>query len=182
VSVADLAIVALIAVFAARGFGRGLVRGVLDLALLAAAGLVASRFQTPVGRLLARGAVDPALAPAVGFFAVFVAVLLFGSVALRFLLGPLFALPWPPQLRLLDRLLGMAAGAAKGAVAVFAVLAVLAAAPPQLRLDRFLRDSTLAPVVEGGVAGAANRLGVRLGQPRVPGQPDVLPIDLDVLR
>jgi uncharacterized membrane protein required for colicin V production len=181
-SLVDFGIVLLVSVFAARGFGRGFVGGVLDLLLLAAAGALAGRYQVPAGRLLARAGVEANVAALAGYFVVLLAVLVLGSFALRLVLGSLRTVPWPPPLPLLDRLFGLLAGGAKGVVAAALVLAALAAAPPQLRLQRMFADSWLAPAVNGVVAEAGQRLSLRPPRTALPVGPEVVPIDLDVLR
>lgn len=168
----DLAITVLIGIFAVLGFARGFVRGVLDLALLAAALAIAARFYPAAARVLADGGVAAGIAPAIGFVVLLLAVLVLGGIALRFALAPVRAIPWPPPLPFLNRLLGLAPGAVKGAIAAVVVLAPLSAWQSELGLTRYFAESRLAPAlvsaVNRGVGGAIDGLGVRLSDFSLP--------------
>jgi uncharacterized membrane protein required for colicin V production len=168
----DLAITILIGVFAVLGFARGFVRGVLDLALLAAAVAVAARFYPAAARVLADGGVAAGLAPSIGFVVLLFAVLVLGGIALRFALAPVRAIPWPPPLPFLNRLLGLGPGAVKGAVAAVVVLAPLSAWQSELGLTRSFAESRLAPAlvatVNRGVGGVIDGFGLRLSDFSIP--------------
>lgn len=172
----DLAITVLIGIFAVLGFARGFARGALDLVLLATAVFVAARFSPAAARVLADGGVAAAMAPTVGFVVLLLAVLVLGRIALGFVLAPARALPAPPPLPFLNRLLGLGPGAVKGAVAAVVILAPLSAWQSDLGLTRAFAESRLAPALLSAanrtVGEAIDGFGLRLSDfsvPLVPG-------------
>ncbi len=168
----DLAITVLIGIFAVLGFARGFVRGALDLVLLAAAVAVAARFAPAAARVLADGGVAPGLAPTVGFVVLLLAVLVLGRIALGLVLAPARAMPWPPPLPFLNRLLGLGPGAVKGAIAAVVLLAPLSTWQSELGLTRAFAESRLAPALVSAmnrtVGGAMDGLGLRLSDFSIP--------------
>lgn len=168
----DLAITVVIGIFAVLGLARGFVRGVLDLALLATAAAIAARFYPAAGRVLADGGVAARLAPTVGFVVLLLAVLVLGGIALRLALAPVRAIPWPPPLPFLNRLLGLGPGAVKGAIAAVVVLAPLATWQAELGLTGYFAESRLAPAlvsaVNRGLGGAIDGFGLRLSDFSLP--------------
>ncbi len=168
----DLAITILIGVFAVLGFARGFVRGALDLVLLAAGLAIAARFSPAAARVLSDGGVPAGIAPAAGFIVLLFATMLIGGIALRFALAPVRAIPLPPPLPFLNRLLGLAPGAVKGAIAAVVLLTPLSIWQGDLGLAPYFAESRLAPALMSaanrGIGEAIDGFGRRLSEFSIP--------------
>ena len=143
----DLAALALMVGFGIVGAVRGAVRTVVMLVAVTAGGTLAGRYGADLGAsdwpLVADLPDSEKVGVGVGCAAVFVAVLLAGMIV-AWLLRKLVA---NAELGLLDRLLGLVAGAAKGAL-IAAVIAVAA-----LSLDM--------PSIQAGLPGSHTVAGTR---------------------
>jgi membrane protein required for colicin V production len=110
----DIAILAVILVSALIGLARGLIREVVSLGVWVAAFVVAYLYHQPVADALVAQISEPSLRLGVALVVVFLAVLILGAIV-----GALLtALVAKTGLTGLDRLFGLAFGAARGAVLV----------------------------------------------------------------
>lgn len=119
-AVADVVMAIVIAVSAVFGVMRGLVREVLSLAIWAAALLLGIVFADSVAAMLGLD-LSAGLQTAIGFAIVFVAVLVAGALAQRFLGG----LVQSTGLTGTDRTLGLVFGTLRGAAVVLVALILL---------------------------------------------------------
>ena len=139
----DLLILGIVAIFAAIGAWRGLLREVISLLTWFLSCVLAWFYAAPVSRLFHGFIEDAALRQLFAFVLIFAAVFVLGQVA-SWLLHKYF--PLRRHFRLVNNALGGVAGAARGAVIVIAVFLVagLTSAP---RLA-WWRDSAFTPYFE----------------------------------
>lgn len=178
-SALDIAILAIVGLSAILGLRRGFIRGVLDLAIWAAAILVAMRFRQPLEAWLDRTALAPFAVPA-SFLGVFMlASGLLGLVA-GIILGGARRLPAPPPLPFLNSLLGLLPGLVKGVMLAAALVGTLMTVQGRFGLERWTEGSRLAPplvsLAQAALGEATDRLGIDPSQlttvidPGPPGQ------------
>jgi membrane protein required for colicin V production len=117
----DLLIFGIVAIFAAIGAWRGLLREIISLLTWALSCVLAWFYAAPVSRLFAGLVDDAALRQLLAFVLIFVAVFVLGLAA-AWLIHRYF--PLRRRLRLVNNALGGVAGAARGAVIVIAVFLV----------------------------------------------------------
>ncbi|GIX29557.1 MAG: hypothetical protein KatS3mg124_0029 [Porticoccaceae bacterium] len=137
---ADWVILAILAFSTLLSAVRGFVREALSLAVWAAAVLGAAAFHRELAGTFAGIAPTPSLQALLAWVAIFLAVLMAGSL-LVFLLGKLVE---GSGLSGTDRLLGAVFGAARGFLVVMAILIVLPAVLP-VSQDPWWRESRLIP-------------------------------------
>ena len=119
-AVADVVIVAVIAVSALFGLMRGFVREVVALAIWSAAAILSLAFGPPFGQLVAEN-LDDRLQTALGIGAVFVVILVAGALLQR----ALHSLIQGTGLSGTDRTLGLVFGGVRGVAVVVLGLIVL---------------------------------------------------------
>lgn len=139
----DLLILGILAIFAAIGAWRGLMREAIGLLTWVVAGVLAWFYAAPVSRLFAGFMEDAALRQLSAFVLIFVLVFVLGLVA-SWLIHKYF--PLKRGFRLANNVLGGLVGAARGAVIVIAVFLVAGLTPIPERA--WWRDSAFTPFFE----------------------------------
>lgn len=133
----DYVIIAIVALSAAIGLARGLIREVLSLAIWVAAAFVAWTFHRPLADQLTPWLSTPSVRIGVAFVILVFVVLILGAI-----LGQILtALVDKTGLTGTDRLLGVVFGAARGALLV-AILVYLASLTPMPE-DPWWKESRL---------------------------------------
>ena len=135
----DWAIVATIAISALISLKRGFVKEALSLCTWIIAGVVAWMFGGSLSQYLAGYIETPSARVIVGCTIMFVATLLVGAM-INFLIGELIRVT---GLSGTDRFLGMAFGAARGALLVVVAVGLLSLGPVQQ--DSWWQESRLVP-------------------------------------
>jgi membrane protein required for colicin V production len=133
----DYAILGVILLSALVGIGRGLIREVLSLGTWVAAILVGWFFHKPVAELLVPYLSQPSVRLGVAFLALIILTLFVGAIVGAIL----SALVEKTGLTGLDRLLGLAFGAARGVIIV--AMAVFLAALTPMPQDSWWQESRL---------------------------------------
>lgn len=141
----DTLVLAVIALSALLGLWRGLVSEALALLAWVAAFLAAKLFGNAVAGIIGNLLHDPAVRQIAGFAAVFIATLLLFAIA-RLLLSTLLR---AIGLGMLDRVLGMIFGVARGVLLVLALVMLGGLTDLPRRHD--WRDAALAPPLETAV-------------------------------
>ena len=166
-AIADVVMGIVIVVSAVLGLMRGLVREVLSLVIWGAALLLGIAFADSVAAMLGLD-LSAGLQTAIGFAIVFVAVLVAGALAQRFLGG----LVESTGLTGTDRTLGLVFGTARGALIVLVALIMLR---PFAETREWWPTSRIAPVLlsfEGELVGAFNQIMAAVGgSPATPLEP-----------
>jgi len=140
---ADWTIVAIVGVSCLVSLLRGFVQEALSLLVWILATFIAVAFHPRLADLLARWIETPTIRTVLAFGALFIATLLIGGI-LTYLLRTLVD---AVGLGGLDRLLGVAFGAARGLLIVLALVILLPMALP-VKEDPWWRESRLIPYFE----------------------------------
>lgn len=135
----DWAIIAIIAVSALISLTRGFVKEALSLLIWVIAGLVAWLFGGALADLLVDYIATPSVRVITACVILFVLTLLLGGL-INYLIGQLVLVT---GLSGTDRFLGMAFGAARGALLVVVAVGLLSLAP--VEADTWWRESALIP-------------------------------------
>lgn len=152
-NVVDLVILVVIGLFAVGGLSRGLLLGMVDLALFGLAVIVAARGSAAVAAVLVERGVPPAFASGSGFLTVLGVTLAVTGLTARILLAPLRGMGAGSLFGWLNSLLGMGLGVVRGVAVVFLVLLAVQALPPELGYRSYLTESRLAdPILATGRA------------------------------
>lgn len=139
----DLLIIGILAIFAAIGAWRGLMREAISLLTWVLSVVLAWFYAAPVSQLLAGFVKDTALRQLTAFVLIFVLVFVLGMVA-SWLIHKYF--PLKRGFRIANNVLGGLVGAARGAVIVIAVFLVAGLTPIPQR--DWWRDSAITPYFE----------------------------------
>jgi membrane protein required for colicin V production len=160
VNVVDVAILAVIGLFAVGGMRRGFLLGLIDLVAFGLSVVVAARLAGAVAEPLRERGIPAELAAGAGFVIVGVLSLAFLGFAARVILAPLGAMNTGSPLSWANGVLGLLPGAIRGfAVAALLVL-LLNALPPELGLRGSLREARLAqPIADTGLRALDTGLG-----------------------
>jgi uncharacterized membrane protein required for colicin V production len=161
----DLLMLAILVLLAWGGYRRGLVRGVAGLAAFLVGLVLAARCAAPAGGRLATA--FPGLSPATARVLAFLAVALLAGIAVelaaRVLAG---ALRRVPVVGALDRLGGLLAGAALGALVVWLLTVSLLLLPPALLpFASAVRSSRAAQLVRAAPRAWGQDLRTHLSGP-----------------
>ncbi len=139
----DIALTAVIGLYAVIGLRRGFARGVLDILIWGAAILAGTAWRDNLSTL-AENFGAGRFGPAIAFVILVFAILSLGKLALQMLFAPLFAAPWPPPLRWLNSVLGLVPGLAKGLIVSMVGLLVIWNVRDPLQLTDAFNKSRLA--------------------------------------
>ncbi|GAB4507227.1 MAG: CvpA family protein [Sulfuricaulis sp.] len=139
----DLLILGILAIFAAIGAWRGLMREVISLLTWVVAGALAWFYAAPVSRLFGGFIEDAALRQLSAFVLIFIVVFVLGLVT-SWLLHKYF--PLKRGFRLANNIFGGVVGVARGAVIVIAVF--LVAGLTSIPQRDWWRDSAFTPFFE----------------------------------
>jgi membrane protein required for colicin V production len=146
VTIADIAVVAILAISALFAFWRGLVREVLSIAAWVGAG-VAAYFGLPLLRPFARQYIElEIVADVVTGLAIFLVVLVIGSIISHLLARGIRS----SALGALDRSLGLLFGLARGAVLVCLAFLLLDWAMPAQERPVWIAEAKSLPLVASG--------------------------------
>ena len=139
----DLLIFGIVAIFAAIGVWRGLLREAMSLLTWVLSGVLAWFYAAPVSRLLQGFIEDAALRQLCAFIVIFIVVFLLGLAA-SWLLHKYF--PLKRHFRLVNNALGGVVGAARGAMIITVV--VLVAGLTSVPQSAWWRGSAFSPFFE----------------------------------
>ena len=141
---ADWTIIAIVGVSGLISLLRGFVKELLSLVSWAAASFVAIAFHERLAAVFSRWIDTPSIRTVLAFAALFFLTLLIGALinwlVHQFVVGA--------GLGAVDRILGMAFGAARGLLIVLALVMLLPMALPQMRHDAWWHQSRLLPYFE----------------------------------
>jgi uncharacterized protein YkwD/uncharacterized membrane protein required for colicin V production len=157
----DLALLILLLLYAWNGWSRGWLPGLVDLAGLVLALLVGLRFYQPVSaQLITWTGLAYGLAKPAAFFLVWLGTdLLYGSLARR-LFGDRL---WRRPRSLLERVLGVWPGLARGLVVATVLLTAVSALPLDAPIGPALETSRLKRALEPRASALAEQLGPIFG-------------------
>lgn len=156
---ADWTIIAIIGVSCVISLLRGFVKEALSLLSWIAATFVAIAFHQRLATIFAHWIETPSIRTVLAFIALFVLTLLLGAIVSwliqQFIAGA--GLSW------LDRLLGMAFGAARGLLIVLALVILLPMALPEMRGDSWWYRSEFIRHFEACETWARESFGAVMG-------------------
>jgi uncharacterized protein YkwD/uncharacterized membrane protein required for colicin V production len=150
-SAVDIAILAIIGLFAVGGMRRGFLLGIADLVAFGLSLIVAARLGSSVADPLINWGLPAELAAGAGFVTAAVISLAVIGLAVRVLLAPLGTLGAATPLGWVNGVLGLLPGAVRGLAVAALVVLVISALPPELGLRERLAESRLAaPIAQTG--------------------------------
>jgi len=156
---ADWVIVAIIGISCVFSLLRGFAKEALSLVSWVAATFVAIAFHERLAVIFSHWIETPSIRTVLAFVALFVLTLIVGAI-IGWVIGQFIAgvgLSW------LDRLLGMAFGAARGLLVVLAVVILLPMALPEIRGDQWWYRSALIGHFEDCETWARDSFGTVMG-------------------
>ena len=156
---ADWTIVAIVGVSSVLSLLRGFIKEALSLASWAAASFVAIAFHERLAAIFSKWISTPSIRTVLAFAALFVLTLLIGTIINwllhQFVIGS--------GLGGIDRVLGMAFGAARGLLIVLALVMLLPMALPEMKRDAWWHQSRLLPYFEASEGWARGTFNEVLG-------------------
>lgn len=156
---ADWTVIAIIGVSCAISLLRGFVKEILSLISWAAASFVAIAFHERLALVFSKWIDTPSIRTVLAFLALFALTLLIGAL-LNWLLHHFVI---GAGLGGVDRILGMAFGAARGLLIVLALVTLLPMAVPSMRQDAWWQQSRLIPHFEASEGWARETFSEMLG-------------------
>lgn len=141
---ADWTIIAILGVSCAISLLRGFTKEMLSLISWAAASFVAIAFHERLAAIFSKWISTPSIRTVLAFLALFVVTLLIGAL-INWLLHQFIV---GAGLGAVDRILGMAFGAARALLIVLALMILLPMALPEMKQDSWWHQSRLIPYFE----------------------------------